>query len=538
MALYRLLDVLPALSGDARITRLFTLVPGSDFGVDVFSAIERVGGTLIPWSEAPTRSYDLVLAASPKGELRLLRGRQVLLPHGAGYNKAIPDEGSDSASGLDPELLLREGGDDVPIALHALAHPDQLTRVAAADPRAADGAKVVGDPTLERLLASLPLRARYRAALGTGPRKLLVLASTWGPESLLGRRPDLPAQLAAHLSYDTHQLALLVHPNEHSRLGTYELTERLAPALDAGVILVRPHEQWASFLIAADALVTDHGSAALYYCAAQDRPVVSACRGESELIPGTPMDQLLSRIPRLGPADTVEQAFADYQPGTGEAAARAAFAHRGRALNLLRAELYALLGMTPPAIPCAPRLLPRPLPAERLPTAFDVDADATDRGVRVVRRPVGIGPPGDHLAAEDGAASQALVRSAGLLYRRPLPAPADRSALSWTSDGWTRHALSTYPGCRSAAAILPSGLLLFRTRGHSDAYAVEVEPHTEDGRVTRPDPAAAASAVHAWLLRRSPADTATPSRLSCVAGDRAYALVLRRATADETAGLF
>ncbi|MFB7654042.1 MULTISPECIES: translation initiation factor 2 [unclassified Streptomyces] len=539
MALYRLLDALPALSGDDRITRYFTLVPGSDFGVDVFSAIEGVGGTLVPWDEARNRSYDLVLSASPKGDLRLLRGRHVLLPHGAGYNKSIPGEYSDSASGLDPDLLLREG-DSSPVTLHAVAHPDQVARIAAVDPRAAERAKVVGDPTLERVLASRPLRERYRAALGTGSRRLLVLVSTWGPESLLRRQPDLPAKLAAQLSYDAHQLAMVIHPNEHSRLGTYELTERLAPALDAGMVLVRPHEEWASVLIAADALITDHGSTALYYCAAQDRPVVSAYEGGVELIPGTPMDQLLKRVPRLDSADShsLEQALLGYRPGTAAEAAQAAFAHRGRALNLLRAELYSLLGMEPPGAPCPPRLLPRPLAAERAPTAFDVDADTTGHGIRVVRRPVGIGPPGHHLAAEHGAASQAFIHSAGLLYRRPLPVPAGQPGLSWTSDGWMRHALSAYPGCRSAAAILPSGLVLLRTCGHPDAYAVEVEPRDEGGRVTRIDPAAAASAVHAWLLHRSPAATAAPSRLSCVIGDRAHALVLRPATADEVAELF
>jgi hypothetical protein len=235
VALYRLLDVVPVFSGDDRITRLFTLVPGSDFGVDALSAIEAVGGRTVPWDVARTRTYDLVLASSPKGDLPLLRGRHVLLPHGAGYNKSIPGEGADSASGLDPELLLRDG--DAPIALHAVSHPDQVTRLAAGDTRAARRAKVIGDPTLERALASRPLRESYRTALETGPRTLLALVSTWGPESLLRQHPDLPARLASHLPHDEYQLALVVHPNERSLLGTFELTERLAPALDAGMIL-------------------------------------------------------------------------------------------------------------------------------------------------------------------------------------------------------------------------------------------------------------------------------------------------------------
>ncbi|MEV5984963.1 translation initiation factor 2 [Streptomyces sp. NPDC052051] len=536
VALYRLLDAAPALSGDDRITRLFTLVPGSDFGIDVLSAIETVGGRLVPWSEACSRSYDLVLAASPKGDLRLLRGRHVLLPHGAGYNKSIPGEGSQPASGLDPTFLIRDD-DTAPLALHAVAHPEHITRIAAADQRAADRAKVVGDPTLERLLASRSLRDRYRAALGTGPRKLLALVSTWGPESLLRQSPDLPARLAARLSHDECQLALIVHPNEQSLLGTYELTERLAPALDAGMLLASPHEEWASLLIAADALVTDHGSAALYYCAAEDRPVVSAYQGGVELIPGSPMDGLLRRIPRLSSADLVEEALDAYRPGTGREVARTAFAQQGRALNLLRSELYALLGLTPPALGSPPRLLPTPRPAGRVPTAFDVDTDVAEHQVRIARRPSGIGTPGHHLAVEHGSASERLARSAGLLYRRPLPAPAGGPALSWTAEAWLRHALSEYPGCRSAAAILSSDLFLFRTRGCARTYAVRVEPRREGGRIVRTDPAAVASAVHTWLLACSAAPAA-PTRLSCVIGRRTFDVALRPATLEEAAEPF
>lgn len=79
------------------------------------------------------------------------------------------------------------------------------------------------------MLASLPRRDVYRTALGTGGRRLIALTSTWGPESLLERRPDLPAELAAHLNCDTYQLALIVHPNEHSRTGAYDLRQALSP---------------------------------------------------------------------------------------------------------------------------------------------------------------------------------------------------------------------------------------------------------------------------------------------------------------------
>jgi hypothetical protein len=532
VALYRLLDVLPIFSGDDRITRLFTLVPGSDFGADALSAIDALGGRTVPWSEACGRAYDLVVAASPKGDLRLLRGPHVLLPHGAGFNKSIPGEGSaDSASGLDPAYL-RRTDHDAPIALHALAHPNQIDRVAATDPQAARHAKVIGDLTLERVLASTPLRDRYRAALGTGARKLLVLASTWGPESLIRRHPGLPAVLAAQLPHDEHQLAFVIHPNERSLLGTYELTERLAPALDAGMILPDSREEWASVLIAADALITDHGSATLYYCAAQDRPVVSVHRGVGELIPDSPMGVLLDRIPKLGRAEDIIDALRAYRPGPGHAAAQAAFAPPGDAVDRLRTAVYILLGLAPPAHGVIPRLLPSPAPATRVPTAFDVHVETTAAGVRITRHPAGTGPPGHHLAVEHGAAGEQLSRSAGLLYRRPLPASAAPVDLAWTADGWIRHTLAAYPGCRSAAAWLPSGECLLRVRGHERTYAVQAEPRSEGDRIVRIDPAVALSAVHARLLSPQPApDNRTV--LHCIVGEQTFRIILRPATDTE-----
>ncbi|MFF3373110.1 translation initiation factor 2 [Streptomyces sp. NPDC002680] len=533
MALYRLLDVLPVFSGDDRITRLFTLVPGSDFGVDALAAIDALGGRTVPWTEACGRTYDLVVAASPKGDLRLLRGPRVLLPHGAGFNKSIPGEGSaDSASGLDPTYLRQAEHEDAPLALHALAHPDQVAKLAATDPRAARHAKVIGDLTLERVLASTSLRDRYRAALGTGARTLIVLVSTWGKESLIRRHPGLPARLAAQLPHDEYQLALVVHPNERSLLGTYELTERLAPALDAGMILPDPHEEWASVLIAADALVTDHGSSALYYCAAEDRPVVSVHRGGGELIRDSPMGELIARIPQLGRAENITDALRAYRPGLGHAAAQAAFAPPGDAMDLLRTEMYILLGLAPPPHHVTPRLLPLPAPAVRIPTAFDVHVATTATGTRITRHPAGTGPPGHHLAVEHGAAGEQLARSAGLLYRRPLPASAAPVDLAWTADGWIRHALSSYPGCRSAAALLPSGGCLLGFRGHERTYAVQVEPCSEGGRVVRIDPAVALSAVHARLVSAKPVPD-SGIVLDCLVGERAFRVTLRPATDSE-----
>ncbi|MEU3177985.1 hypothetical protein ABZ711_20795 [Streptomyces albidoflavus] len=250
-------------------------------------------------------------------------------------------------SGLDPVHLLADGE---PWAdLHALAHEEQALRLARYCPEARP-AVVVGDPTADRLLRSLPCREEYRAAVGTGPRQLVVLSSAWGPESLVARRPGLAAELLALLPHDAFQVALVLHPNAHSRTGGFDLARWMAPALRAGLVPARPHEEWAALLVAADAVVTDHGSTGLY-AAALGRPVVGVYDGGHELVPHSPMARLLAETPHLAAARDLPTALAAARATDPRGPAAHAFAHQGEALTLLRGHLYRLLGLRPPATP-------------------------------------------------------------------------------------------------------------------------------------------------------------------------------------------
>ncbi|ONK09512.1 translation initiation factor 2 [Streptomyces sp. MP131-18] len=456
----------------------------------------------------------------------VLRGPRVLLPHGAGFGKSISNEGTPhAASGLDTAYLAP--GDRPLASLHALAHPDQITRLASINPHAASRASVVGDPTLERILASVSHRDRYRAALGTGARALIALTSTWGPESLLRRHPSLPLDLATHLPYDSFQLALILHPNEWALLGTLDLVECLNPALEAGMLLAAPFEEWAAVLVAADAVVTDHGSTALY-AAALDRPIIAAYDGGDELIPGSPIARLLACSPRLD-SSALETALAAHRPGTAREIARSAFAEQGNALERLRAALYELLELPPPPAPVEPRPLPPPT-TPRAPAAFAVDIRIDGSTVRVERLPAHTTTSAvHHLAAEHGTAGERQARSSGVLYRRARPpseAAPHRSV--WTVDGWTAHILDDYPGCRTAAVILSPTQCVARTRSGTPV-SVHIEPRTENGRVLYADPAAVLSAVHAWLLGYDD----LPAVLTCVSGGRGFAVSLAPATAGE-----
>ncbi|KPI13710.1 hypothetical protein OK074_8720 [Actinobacteria bacterium OK074] len=494
VALHRLLDLLPAFEGDHRVERRFCLVPGSDFGLDALTSLDRAGALTVPWDLALTRSYDLIVAASPKGDLHLLDGPLALLPHGAGFNKTVDGEGShDSASGLDPDYLLHDGE---PIAtVHALSHAGQVAQLAVACPPAASRAVVVGDPTHDRIQEYVPLRDRYRAALGTGDRRLVVLLSTWGRESLLERRPGLAERLCAELPVDEYQLAVVAHPNTHSDPGTFDLAARLPRE----VFLARPHEEWAALLIAADAVVTDHGSTALYFAAAEDRPVLAAYDGGTELLPGTPMDVLLGSVPRLAPAGSLAAALAAYRPGSARAAVSAAFdpGARDAALARLRDALYPHLGLTPPDRPAEPLPLPAPRRPVAPPPSFGVRVDFRDGRAHVERRPARVDDPAPHhLAAEADAVGERAVRGAALLYRRLWRGGP-------TPEEWTAGVLTHRGVCRTAAVILGPDHCVVRRLDDPDALTdVRLEPLGGAGdRSPLPDPGAVLSAVHAVLGR-------------------------------------
>ncbi|MGW2588249.1 translation initiation factor 2 [Streptomyces virginiae] len=498
-ALHRLLDVLPVFDGDSRVTTRFTLAPGSHFDIDALAAVEHSGARTLAWEEAIRTRHDLVLAASPKGELRLLSGLRALLPHGAGFNKAISRDGSPNIpSGLDPHYLLSDGE---PWAdLHALAHEEQVARLARYCPSAAGRAAVVGDPTLDRLLASVPHRDGFRQALGTGPRQLVVLTSTWGPESLFSRRPGLPADLSGRLPHDAFQVALVLHPNEYSRTGRFDLSRRLAPALAAGLVLSRPYEEWAALLVAADAVVTDHGSAALY-AAALGRPVISAYDGGRELTPGSPMARLLDAAPRISSASGLEDALLASRTVDTRSHAAGAFAAQGQALPKLRQQLYRLLGLRPLSGPLDAPAFPLPATRPRQPAAFAVRAEVSDHRVTVQRFPAHTQEPAHHLAAEHPAAGPRMVQSAAVLWRRAGdPAPGPHAAV-WTAAGWTAHVLAEAPGCRTAAAVLTSRRCLVRHRT-AGLISIRLEPQRDGGRVSDADPTAVVSAVHTWLSAR------------------------------------
>ncbi|MET9683011.1 hypothetical protein [Streptomyces coeruleorubidus] len=297
----RLLDAIRLLEGDIRVQTFFTQAPDV-FSNGVSEFLEQLGGLVMPWSQAVQTNFDLALAAS-HGSLHELQAPVIVLPHGAGHNKITPGgrHGRPAAQrgvyGLSRQRLVRDGA-VVPEVI-VLAHQEELTRLGRECPEALPAAEVVGDPCFDRIAASLPSRALYRDALGAkSGQRLVLVCSTWGPDSLLGQGWDVLERLVGELPRDEFRIVALLHPHVWNAHGDWQVRAWLAGLARAGLTLVSPYGDWAGAVVAADYIVGDHGSVSLYG-AMTGVPVLMAGRADAEVDPGSPLAELMSFAPRL-----------------------------------------------------------------------------------------------------------------------------------------------------------------------------------------------------------------------------------------------
>ncbi|MFH8533839.1 hypothetical protein ACH4GE_36135 [Streptomyces tendae] len=477
----RVLEALPALvRDDSRVTVVFAFDPTSAFNDGVLDLLRDAGCRVAPWDQVGHISPDLILSASenvdvPDGDCPVL-----VLPHGVGFQKLVPDSRSshERLSGVVPDSLLATGR-----AWMAVSHPAQEQQLLASHPKAAGRTLLVGDPCFDELLGSRPHRRAYREALGVAEhQRLVMVSSTWGPTSLLAGQPDLLPHLLARLPCDEYRVGAVVHPNVWSAHGSWQLRTLQTAALDAGLLLIPAVHAWRPALVAADVLVGDHGSVTLYG-AAVGTPLLLATFG-GDAVPGTAVRDLASVAPRLDPRADLRRQLDDvvtgHRPDRYAAIAERAFAEPGRALARLRAALYRLLRLPEPSSPPpSPLALPAPDPPDATVTSWQVTTgvaqDSGSPAVTVCRIPAAVHAYGTrrpdsaglftHLACMDDERDLSLTESASvLLGRRPLSTTA--GALRWVKD-----ALARWPGSLLAASGVRGGVCLVGLR---DGRVVEV----------------------------------------------------------------
>ncbi|OIK07084.1 hypothetical protein BIV23_06315 [Streptomyces monashensis] len=522
----RLLDVLPLFSGDLRVQMFATCTGSSPFLAGVPELLARAGLPVLPWEQARETPFDLAVSASYGGELAAVQGKLAVLSHGVGYNKrlATPDNTGQHRTtpvfGLSPDWLLADGR---PLAdATVLSHPEQLDRLRSACPEAAPTAVLAGDPCYDRILAALPQRARYRRALGVGPgQRLVVVSSTWAARSLFGGAaepaaddllPWLLSRLSAELPADEYRTVAVLHPNIWYGHGPGQVRAWLDNARRAGLDTIDPLDGWRQALIAADCVLGDHSSVT-YYAASLGIPVLLGAFPQQDLDPLSPVAALGRTAPRLvrraGLRAQIEETVTAHDPARYKKLAEQTSSAPGESAALLRRLFYGLMDLPEheghPAL-LDPLPLPPYLPARRTaPVRVLTGGVGTDPPeVGVVRYAVvGDGPDptdapgvrcdGAHTVVDEETREAGRLRVADVVVRY---AAADDPRLG-PPAAWTAEALDRYPYCGLVAYVDGPDRCVVRTRaGDLVRLTAAAGP---DGQADLCDPAAYASALHAWL---------------------------------------
>ncbi|MFJ8963279.1 hypothetical protein ACIRG5_28220 [Lentzea sp. NPDC102401] len=399
-----------------------------------------------------------MLAASEKIDFEPASRVPILvLPHGVGFHKHVPDVDSSETrvSGVVAPEVLRQDNTRI-----LITHPDQERHLTSLLPEAVGRTVLGGDTSFDLLTGSAWLRDHYRDRLGlAGRQRLVLLTSTWGGQSLLGARPDLAERLLRELPADEYRVAAVAHPNVWTWHGAWEVRRILDTALKSGLLLVDPTQGWHAAMIASDVVLGDHGSLSLY-AAASGRPLILAAFGD-EVVDGTPMAELGRTARRLDPdvdlRGQVDAAIAEHETEKAELVADALFALPGRALEVLRAWCYDALGLSEPdyrqpSLRC-------PDPRETLPRvhAFEITGIVHDGAtVELNRFPVQASSHRPHSAA---------LRHVGIDVReRNLRRFADAATIVRGEvhaddriDDWLTSTLERFPGCRMAGHATTGG---------------------------------------------------------------------------------
>ncbi|QHA09908.1 hypothetical protein GQF42_29925 [Streptomyces broussonetiae] len=435
-------------------------------------------------------------------------------PDNTGQHRTTP------VFGLSPDWLLHDGR---PLAdATVLSHPEQLDRLRSACPQAAPTAVLAGDPCYDRILAALPQRALLRRALGVGPgQRLIVVSSTWAPRSLFGGDwepaaddllPWLLSRLSAELPADEYRTVAVLHPNIWYGHGPGQVRAWLGNARRAGLDAIPPLDGWRQALIAADCVLGDHSSVT-YYAASIGVPVLLGAFPQQDLDPLSPVAALGRSAPRLVRRGSlraqIDRVMAAHDPGRYKELAEQTSSAPGESAALLRRLFYGLMGLPEPAAHPAlldPLPLPPYLPARRTAPVRVLSGviGTAPPEVSVVRHAVvsdGPDPADDaapwvdsaHTVVDEETPQTGRLRIADVVVRY---AAGDDPRLG-PPAAWTAEALDRYPYCGLTAYVDGPDRCVVRTReGDLVRLSAAAGP---DGRADLCDPAAYASALHAWL---------------------------------------
>lgn len=349
--LSRLDTLCQAIFSDTSIQCVFTVpepISPLDRGIDY--AIAKLGGIVLPWSTALNLEFDLAIAVSPNGEIEKVRAPLIVMQHGPGL---IKEAARIDTLDMIQRLRTREN------------YPSYILEPT--DPREIGGPysniniKVVGDPVYDSMLASINQRPFFRSALHCAGRKLVVISSTWGPDSLLCHYPNIISALISELPANDYRFALILHPYAWAAHGSWQIETWFKKEIDSGLSII-PHQQgWEATLLAANCLIGDHGSVTCYADALGLPTLVSgkssvAQNKDAELnIALSEQARIMSRY-----SDAIDFCTSCKQlPDDHSVSSSSAIHNIGKAYSSIREICYEILGLPAPKSPIqAPSVMP------------------------------------------------------------------------------------------------------------------------------------------------------------------------------------
>ncbi|KAF0846698.1 hypothetical protein FNL39_104119 [Nocardia caishijiensis] len=240
--------------------------------------------------------------------------------------------------------------------------------------------------------ASRALRPSYRQAFGLSPgQKLVVVSSTWGPESLLGAAPGLLLRLAEQLPFDEFRILLAPHPNIVAGHSSWQFGEYTAAARRAGVTIPKDVDAWRTAIIAADIVVGDHGSVP-FYSAALGIPLILATAPVESVDPRSPIAKLLDTAPRIDIrgdlATQIRDVIIDHDPDRYSPITTFTTSEPDASPANLRSLMYRTMKFPEPAEPAELSALPMPSQPLHAPHSYlAVVRSGRNRTASIIRYP-------------------------------------------------------------------------------------------------------------------------------------------------------
>ncbi len=297
---------------------------------------------------AECRRFDLIVTADHGYEGLATRRNCPVLYTGHGMTgKVVEGEGGDYGYG--PRAKLADGSPRYSVMLEA--SEKNRARVAARDPLLASAIRVVGSLQDDALLTQVGQRAALREALGYSlDERVVLVQSTWGPHCLFRTVGEaLLKEIAANPST---RFVLSLHPHEYrpNADGTPSWGERLQALRLPNVDVRAPGQAWIPTLIAADFVLTDHTSLAIY-AALAEKPTIWVPVPQDLIAEGTALSRLRAIAPTWEPKQALEDALVvsarEHPSEELLALAREINSCPGEAAGRVRSVVYELLGLDP-----------------------------------------------------------------------------------------------------------------------------------------------------------------------------------------------